>query len=102
MLDVTQLIIGDDPQLARTTANTKPRTRARFLYFSAKTLNLRFVFSSKNKEPRAHDRFLYFSTKTLNLRFAFSSKNKEPRHGRGLVLDVTQGGFEPPTLRAEI
>ncbi len=75
MLDVTQLIIGDDPQLARTTANTK---------------------------PRAHARFLYFSAKTLNLRFAFSSKNKEPRHGRGLVLDVTQGGFEPPTLRAEI
>ena len=75
MLDVIQLIIGDNPQLARTTANTKPRARARFLYFSAKTLNFRSTFSSKNKEPR---------------------------HGRGLVLDVTQGGFEPPTLRAEI
>ena len=33
---------------------------------------------------------------------AFFVQNKEPRHWRGFVLDVTQGGFEPPTLRAEI
>ena len=44
----------------------------------------------------------FFVRKPITFGLCFLRKTKNHARWRGFVLDVTQGGFEPPTLRAEI
>ena len=44
----------------------------------------------------------FFVRKPITFGLCLLRKTKNHARWRGFVPDVTQGGFEPPTLRAEI
>ena len=58
--------------------------------------------TAANTKPRAEARVPYFLRKPITFGLCLLRKTKNHARWRGFVLDVTQGGFEPPTLRAEI